>query len=124
LQLRITCITAYASNTITGLLIPTTTTATDQLTLYPIDQVEATLSFTGLIPGSEIRIFRNSDSAELAGVESSGSTFSYTYIHEGIDVGVTVNIIKPGYVYQSIPLTLTASSNSLPIQQRVDYSYA
>jgi hypothetical protein len=124
LQLRITCITANASNAIAGILIPTTTTATDQLTLYPIDQVEATLSFTGLIPGSEIRIFRNSDSAELAGVESSGSTFSYTYIHEGIDVAVTVNIIKPGYVYQSIPLTLTASSNSLPIQQRVDYSYA
>lgn len=124
LQIRITCIAANASNAIAGILIPTITTATDQLTLYPIDQVEATLSFTGLIPGSEIRIFRNSDSAELAGVESSGATFSYTYTHEGTDTAVSVNIIKPGYVYQAIPLSLTASSNSVPIQQRVDYSYA
>lgn len=125
LQVRATCVTANINNAINGILIPTLTTVLDQAILHPpIGLVEATLSFTGLIPGSEIRIFRNSDSAELAGVESSGTTFSYTYTHTGTDTAVTVNIIKPGYVYQSIPLSLTASSNSLPIQQRVDYSYA
>lgn len=124
MRIRITCTTSNASNAIAGFYIPTTTTPTAQQTLYPLDLVTATLTLTGLIADSEVRIFRQSDSFELAGIENCLSTFSYTYVHGGTDIPVRIVIIKEGYVFIDIATTLTASSNAIPIQQRVDYSYA
>lgn len=68
---------------------------------------------------TEIRVYRDSDNVELAGTESSGSTFNFS-----VASGTAINIVIHNlyYVYQRIPLTPTADS-SIPIQQVVDRNY-
>ena len=83
---------------------------------YPIT---VSLTFTGLVPNTEVRIYRSSDMSELAGIENSGTSFSYNYEYVS-DIPVYVVIHNVGYEYTSINLTLTSSSTSIPIQQRID----
>ena len=87
------------------------------------------LTFTGLVEDSEVRIYEAGTQNELAGVESSTTSFVYNY--EGVDIGnqIDVRIFHLDYtpVYfllsQSTALTLGASDASIPIQQIFDRNY-
>lgn len=82
-----------------------------------------TFLITGLVAGSEVRIYRKSDGVELAGVESSGTTFSFQYNYTG-DVPVDVYIHNIQYIWLGLESTLTATGVTLPVQQRFDRNYA
>lgn len=105
------------SSYIAGILMPTTI---DQSVTYPL--ATPTLTLTGLKPGSEVRIFRASNNAELAGIENSGTTFAATYEYTG-DIDVTIVILALGYQWLSVDYTLTAEDATIPIQQVVDRVY-
>ncbi len=83
-----------------------------------------TLSLTGLISDSEIRIFTTGTTpTELAGIESSTTTFDYTYSYVA-NTYVNIVIHKETYEYIRIDnYLLTASNTSIPIQQRFDRNY-
>ena len=81
-----------------------------------------TFTLTGLVPNTEVRVYRKSDGVELAGVENSGTTFSFDYNYTG-DVPVDVFIHNIEYVWIGIESTLTANGVTIPIQQRFDRNY-
>lgn len=81
-----------------------------------------TFTLTGLVPNTEVRVYRKSDGVELAGVENSGTTFSFDYNYTG-DVDVDVFIHNIEYVWIGIESTLTANGVTIPIQQRFDRNY-
>ena len=83
--------------------------------------VTFTLTINGLQSGSEVRIFRTSDDLELAGVESSSTTF--TYDHDGTSTAVRVIIQKVGFVWKQLNITLSSSNQSLQANQRIDRNY-
>ena len=81
-----------------------------------------TLSLSGLIPGTEVRIYQLSDMTELAGIESgtTGFTYSYTYT---VDIPVYIQIISLSYEDITLYYTLNASSSTIPISQKIDRNY-
>ena len=89
-----------------------------------VPPVQYTFTLTGIHTGSEVRIYKTSDSSELAGVESSGTSFSYNYIHTG-DIGVYVVVFHTSYNPIFLEgLTLAAANQSIPIQQIFDRQYS
>jgi len=76
---------------------------------------------TNLIAGSEVRVFRTSDMVELAGIESSGTTFQYQ--HDGTVVGIYVIIMNNSYEWIRINDTLGAANTSQKVFQRFDRNY-
>lgn len=76
-------------------------------------------TLTGLVPGTEIRIFRVSDGVELAGTESSGTTFAYPYEYLS-DTDVRVVVQAYAYVWQLLADTLGSTSRSRVVIQQVD----
>jgi hypothetical protein len=100
----------------------------DEGYLY-IPPVQYSLTLTGLITGSEVRIYQSGSGtpgelgAELAGVESSGTSFSYNYIYTG-DLYANIVIVNIQYEYILLEDILVTSANaSIPIQQRIDRNY-
>jgi hypothetical protein len=79
-------------------------------------------TLTNLVSGSEIRIFKESDGSELAGVESSSTSFNYDYTYVA-DTNIYVIIQKTNYEWLRINDTLTSSSKSQKVLQRVDLNY-
>lgn len=79
-------------------------------------------TLTNLVSGSEVRIFKDSDSSELAGVESSGTTF--TYQHAGTVVAIYVVVQKTDYEWLRINDTLGAAAASVKVFQRADRNYS
>ena len=119
LMIRATCTVANTGNQITYLTINTVTDAVSQQIQYPLPGVP--LELTGLVPGSEVRIYvgTNPDTmTELAGVESSTATFATTHSNTG-QQGVIV-IFATGYQTIRIPLTFSGSATSIPVQQTLD----
>lgn len=88
---------------------------------YPIS--EATLTLSGIVEGTEVRIFDSSGN-ELAGTESAGVTgiFEYTYGYDA-DVEVRVEIISVAYKNKSFNLTLREYDQSVVVQQEPDNTY-
>jgi hypothetical protein len=86
--------------------------------------VVETLTLTGVIPGTEIHVYRESDEVELGGTESLvGSTFTLDYGWAS-DFDVFITLIKPGYKWLRIDnQTLTASGLTIPVFQTVDRDY-
>ena len=81
-----------------------------------------TLTLSGLKPGTEVRIYDNALN-ELAGTESSGTTFQYSYSYDG-DVTSTIVIHSLGYLPIRLEnFTLGAQSQTVPVQQQVDRQY-
>jgi hypothetical protein len=80
------------------------------------------LTITGLIADSEVRIFRDSDGVELAGTESSTTSFTYNFSYTA-DTPVRIVVLHLQYEYISLPLTLVNSNLTVPIQQRPDRVY-
>ena len=77
---------------------------------------------TGLIPDSEVRVYRISDGEELAGVENSTTEFEFVYNYTG-DVPINVYIHNIQYQWLGIASTLTANGVTIPVQQRFDRVY-
>jgi hypothetical protein len=83
------------------------------------------LTLTGLKTGSEVRVFRTSDDVELAGIESSGTTFTYGYEWDGADTGVYIVVHALGWLpVRYSGQTLTSAGLTLLVQQTVDRQYA
>ncbi len=110
-------------NDMSMLLIDTTTTLTAQKdNFYPIDQIEYTLTLTGLQIGTDVVILEAGTDNVLDSVDqTTGTTFHYTYqTLDAFDIG----IIKQGYVtqyrYGYVP---SANDSSFPIVQTPDRNY-
>ena len=81
-----------------------------------------TATVTGLVAGTEVRINRISDNVELAGIESSGTSFAYPYEYGG-DVDVKIVIQKLTHKWKRIDVTLTSSNQSILAGQIPDPDY-
>jgi hypothetical protein len=121
LRIKVACSSTDTTNTLTSLYILTSANTTAQDVIYPFDMY--TLSLTGLIAGSEVRILSAGTATELGGVEESGTSFDFEYqFAEDTDVDIVVHSI--GYEYLRITsYTLLEANASIPIQQRVDRNY-
>jgi len=91
--------------------------------------IVVTFQLTGLQSNSEVRLC-DSDvadgdpSQEIAGTESSGTTFSYQYTYVG-DVNAHVIIHHLNYQWQRISgLVLSTSDQSIPVQQQRDRNFS
>lgn len=91
--------------------------------LYPLSV--NTLSFTGLVAGSEVRCYEGSDpttSVEIGGTEATGgSTFSFTHSSGGQDGYIM--IIAMGYQPIYLPYTFKSVDESILIQPVIDRNY-
>lgn len=122
IKLRVTCVTANASNALTNIRITTVTTSAAQSeNLYPLDTI--TLTFTGLIAGSDVVVRAAGTSTILASVDSNAGT-TWAYVYE-TPVAIDVDVIKPGYVPKSLlrNYTPSAQNSSLPVSQLLDRNY-
>ena len=82
-----------------------------------------TFKLTGLQVDSEVRIYDSTTGAELAGTESSGTTFTYQYNYTS-DRTVYIVIFHLDFVeIRLTDITLSSSDQSIPIQQRTDRVY-
>ena len=84
--------------------------------VIPVDYVLDTLQ-----AGSEVRIFRVSDGAALAGIESSGTSF--TYNHNGEVVAIYTTIQKLTHVWLRHDDTLGPVDKTVTISQVPDNDY-
>lgn len=83
------------------------------------------LTLTGLIDNTEVRIYSANTTTLLGGVEnSSGGTFSYSYDFSPATY-VDIMIVSLGYeIIRLEDIELTAEGTSIPIQQRIDRNYS
>jgi hypothetical protein len=115
-------ITTSTTNTtaITSVYVLTTSTATTQAYQYPLDT--NTLTFTGLIAGSDVTITTSDTNTVVGSIDQTTPT-SWGYVYSGAQI-VDVKIIKAGYVpYVIYDLSLTTVDSSLPISQTIDRAY-
>jgi hypothetical protein len=97
-------------------------TNVDQSALYPPEQ--KTLSLTGLIAASEVRILAHGTTTELSGIESSGTTFDYNYTYVS-NTYVDIIIMSLNYNYYRVEnYLLPVDGGSIPIQQITDRVYS
>lgn len=83
-------------------------------------QSSSTLTLTGLINGSEIRVYQNGTTTEVAGIEStSSSTFATAVNVSAVDI-VIHNL---GYIHQRIVNVDTSTDRNLPIEYQIDRQY-
>jgi len=80
----------------------------------------ATLTAAPLVPDSEIRIYDSVTNTELAGIESSASSFSASIQSASVDVV----IVKEDYEYIRVAnIDMTSGDVSLPVAQQFDRNY-
>ena len=107
---------------ILSLYVFTNSDATSRAYQYPLDL--ATLTLTGLQPGSDIVVLQPGTSTEYNNTDANvGTTFTYTYDTETV-TAVDVAVYKAGYVpffVRNFPLTVAGAS--LPIVQIADRAY-
>ena len=90
-----------------------------------VPPVQVMVSFTNLRPNSEVRLFRTSDRSEIAGVEYSGDTFTYSYIYDGTDVDFYYVVFHLDYLPIKITgLTLNSQNQTFRIAQVFDRNYS
>lgn len=85
----------------------------------------ANVTLTGLIADSEVRAYVGTNPAtatELAGVESSGTSFNFAQSSGG-QQGY-IHIIHVNYQPVLLPITYSSSDVSIPIQQIIDRQYS
>ena len=75
------------------------------------------VTLTDLDPGTKIRVFRQSDNAELAGVDSSGSTFVASL---SAGVPVTFRMVSLFKRIAEFDLTVPGNDTTIPISQQTD----
>ncbi len=84
----------------------------------------ANVTLTGLKIGSEVRAYVGTDpatSTELAGTESSGTSFNFSQSVAGQSGYLVIHALGYNSIYQSI--TYSGSDQEIPIQQSVDRTY-
>lgn len=97
-------------------------TSDDGSTFTPPSSV--TFGLTGLQSGSEVRLYDTTTGLEVAGEESTSTTFNYTYTYGGSDVTVNVIIAHLSYKWLKLSnIVLSSSNQSIPIQQIFDRDY-
>lgn len=90
------------------------------VTIHP---PQINLKLTGLVEGSEVRVYRKSDMSELAGVENvSGTTFTYSYEYTS-DIEAIIVVFNIDYAPVRIDTILTNENKEIPIQQVKDRVY-
>lgn len=93
---------------------------------YTVDGLLSQVTVNGLIAGSEVRAFTGSpydpgSATEVAGIESSGTSFSFT--QPAADTPGYIVVISLGYQIEVIPVTYQAADLSVNVQQRIDRQY-
>jgi hypothetical protein len=88
-----------------------------------VPPVQRTLTYSNLVAGTEVRIYNTGTGVELAGIESSGTSFAYSYIYS-TDIGVTSRINKVDKIF----ITRTTEEllnldQTIPISQANDPNY-
>lgn len=88
-----------------------------------IPPIQYSFTLTGLQNNTEVKIY-NADTDELiAGVENSGSSYTYNYIYSG-DINIYVVVFSLLYRdIRLVGLSLSNSNQSIPIQQQTDRVY-
>jgi hypothetical protein len=123
IKFRLVCAVAATTNLLTYIRFDTVSTLAAQTNnLYPLDV--ATVELTGLIVGSEIRAYLGtnpSTAVEIGGIETSGTTFSFTQNNTGSSGYIVV--FNLGYQAIKIPITYPSTDISIPIQQVIDRVY-
>ena len=85
---------------------------------------QKTLTLTGLVAGSEVRIYTAGTTTERAGVESSGTTFNYVYTFAAADfVDIVVLALSKAY-FRLNDFELGNADATLPISLQPDRQYA
>jgi hypothetical protein len=82
-------------------------------------QTSSTLTLTGLQLNTEVRIYNAGTTTEVAGVENSGTSESFSISVSSVDIVIHAL----GYIYQKLSNVDTSTSRSLPIQQQEDRQY-
>lgn len=89
-----------------------------------IPPVNVSFTITGLVANSEVRIFRSDNRDEVAGVENSGTTFTYNYTYTGADLNVYFVVFSLNYKeIRQTNITLSNVNQSIPVQQQIDRVY-
>lgn len=85
---------------------------------------QVSLTFTGLVSGTEVRIYDAGTTTENGtGVESSTTTYTYSYSYTG-DKLVDITIFNIQYIpIRYTNFTLGSSNNTIPVQQQYDRNY-
>jgi hypothetical protein len=82
-----------------------------------------TLTLTGLKTNSEVRIYDAGTITELAGIENSGTSFSWQYDYT-LYTSIDIVVHSLGYEYYRIEsISIDKFGTTIPIQQRVDRQY-
>ena len=78
------------------------------------------VTLTGLVTGTRIKVYRQSDNAELAGVESSGAVFN-----AGLEAGaaVTFRLVSLARRITEFDLTVPSTDTTIPVAQQLDRVY-
>lgn len=95
-----------------------------------------TFTITNIVPNSEVRIFRTSDQAEVAGVEEIGTTApsncvigddgsrkKLTYSHNESGLAVYIVVTKTDYQHYYQDYTINAETQSLLVSQIPDRNF-
>ena len=83
-----------------------------------------TLTLTGLVVNSEVRIYTHGTITELTGIENSGTTFDYEYNYVA-STYIDIVVHKEDRLYYRIENYLLLNSDaSLPISQQTDRQYS
>jgi len=89
-----------------------------------IQSAQITLTLTGLVANSEVRIYSHDTTTELGGIENCTSSFAYTYSYAA-ETYVDIVVHKADYQYYRLEnYLLSASSSTLPISQVYDRVYS
>jgi hypothetical protein len=82
-----------------------------------------TLTLSGLIANTEVRIYRTGTTTEEDGVENSGTSFDYVYNYPtGWNVDIVIHNVEYQYIrIENFPLA--SSDATIPIQQIPDRNY-
>jgi len=100
--------------------IPTVRNGTGASTTIIAGLTQVTL--TGLVPNTEVRVLDNTTQVELAGIENSGTSFSFS-LSSAIVVDIVIHNIEYEYIRIN-NFTVPSNDTSIPIEQRFDRNYS
>ena len=123
LEITVTCVTASATNAIKQIVI---STLPDQTVIYYADSYTLTLASQNGNDLSDAQVsLYDANSAVIGSLgdeltESNESLANFTFVHYGITNSIYIQVIKPGYIEQLIPFTLSAENQTVYIALKRD----
>lgn len=82
-------------------------------------QASSSLTLTGLQSNTEVRVYDTGTTTEVAGVENSGTSETFSINVAAVDIVIHAL----GFVYQRLDNVNTSTDRSIPIQQQEDRQY-